>query len=1041
MPVLNQIAHNTAAGPHHKSASEAEAAPDHPAVRLIAFYLPQFHPIPENDAWWGSGFTEWSNVSRAAPRFAGHIQPRLPADLGFYDLRNPEVLRRQAALARRYGIHGFCFHYYWFHGRRLLERPLELLLEHPDIDLPFCINWANENWTRRWDGLDQEILVPQSHDAEDDIAFVRSLVPAMRDPRYIRIDGRPLLMIYRPGLLPDPPATVRRWRAELARAGVGNPYVLMAQGFGDFDPRPHGVDASVEFPPHKVAVGLPNITGQLAMLDPQFQGHVVDYDDVQSRTFALPKPPYRQFHGVCPSWDNEARKPGRGFVMAGSNPVKYARWLETACRGALETERPDERLVFINAWNEWAEGAYLEPDRHYGHAFLAATARVLRGLDQPPGKPVSATPSRIALISHDAHPHGAQFIALSVARTLVQEHDLSLEILLGGSGSLEPQFRAVSRTELVPGNFADPGAWRAVATRLAQSGYTAVISNTVVSAQALPALHEAGLRTILLVHELPSLIRQYRLERAAASIAELADVVVFPSGYVRDRFLEVSGPIRGRVMLMHQAPYASILSGAERDEARRRRRRELGIADHQRIVLGAGYGDVRKGLDLWPLLAKRVLEMFADAVFVWVGRVEPNLHHWLLHDLAACGLTERVRLLGHTDDVASVFAAADLYALTSREDPFPSVVLEAMAYGLPLVVFEGGGGIADTVRAAGGACVSYADVEAMAREIAKLFADPAASEAMGRALLTAARDFRWSDYATKLLDLVAGHGPSVSVIVPNYNYGRYLRLRMQSIWAQTARPLEIIVLDDASTDDSAAVIDALNRESPVPIRVVRNDTNSGAVSWQWARGVELARGDLVWIAEADDVAEPGFLAAVMQPFADPEVVLAYSESRMIDENGTVLAESYADYVRDVDPVLWSRDYCRSGSEEIAKALAIKNTIPNASAAVFSRDALAAVLRDHLEAMAQLRNAADWLCYIHLLKRGKIAFVARSLNNHRRHPGSVTIAAANRRHLDEIGAMQALAASVVRVSPQIAAAARQYHSKIAAQFGLSGEKVE
>ena len=889
--LLEQVTASTSPGPFHERDVGGHPAPANPKVRLIAFYLPQFHPIPENDVWWGTGFTDWTNVTRAIPRFAGHIQPRLPGELGFYDLRDASILRRQAVLARRYGIGGFCFHHYWFGGRRLLERPLDLLLANQDIDLPFCINWANENWTRRWDGLDHEILIAQSHSAEDDEAFARSVVPIIRDSRYIHINGRPLLMIYRPGLLPEPIATIRRWRAELTRAGLGNPFVVMAQGFGTDDPTPFGIDAAVEFPPHKLAV-TPLINGALQVFDPDFCGHVMDYAEIARRAASRPRPPFRLFRGVCPGWDNEPRQPGRGLVMAFSNPAKYGEWLGAACRAALaEADHPDERIVFVNAWNEWAEGAYLEPDRHYGYAYLAETARVLSALAAHGAATARLQvarqgPPRIALVSHDAHLHGAQMVALGVARSLVRDHGGALTILLGGAGDLSPDFAAIAPTEMVAGDFADPAAWHAAARRLASSGVTAVLCNTLVSAKAIGALRDAGLRIVQLVHELPSLIGQYGLESAARDAASHAAAIVFPSAYVRDRFVEVAGEPRGQVILRHQGVSLRQLSENERRQQRAEIRAAWGLGAAQRVVLGVGYGDVRKGLDLWPGLIRRVVSACPDAYFVWAGKVDPTLARWLAHDLGALDVQDRLRFEAPRRDLSGIYAAADVLALTSREDPFPSVVLEAMASRLPVVLFENSGGITELVREAGGSCVPYLDLDGMARELCRLLGDPLAAAAVGAAMHAhVERDLDYRSYTKLLLALAVPTLPSVSVVVPNFNYARYLRRRLESIWAQTFPIHEILLLDDASTDDSEAVIAALVTEFPVPVRVVRNEVNSGSVARQWARGVTLAQGDLVWIAEADDVAEPGFLAATVAAFDDPEIVLSYCESRMIDENG------------------------------------------------------------------------------------------------------------------------------------------------------------
>jgi lipopolysaccharide biosynthesis protein len=394
-----QFTANTQPGPFYADDVAGSPLDAAPILRMIAFYLPQFHRISENDKWWGKGFTEWTNVTKALPRFSGHYQPRLPADLGFYDLANPDTLQRQAVLARRYGIHGFCFHHYWFSGQRILERPLEMLIARPDIDLPFCVNWANENWSRRWDGYDQDVLLAQRHSPEDDIAFARSLEPLFRDPRYIRIQGRPLLMLYRPGILPAAAETVARWREHFTKAGLGDPYVVMAEAFNEGDPSKYGMDAAVGFPPFWAGWALPRLQSTLELFDPKFRGEVVDYEAMASATVAgYHATTAKLFPGVCPSWDNEARKPGRGFCFTGSTPRKYGAWLEAACDMALKAEQPEERLVFINAWNEWAEGAYLEPDRHFGHAYLVETARVLNAL-RIPGR-VASRPAGARSVTH-----------------------------------------------------------------------------------------------------------------------------------------------------------------------------------------------------------------------------------------------------------------------------------------------------------------------------------------------------------------------------------------------------------------------------------------------------------------------------------------------------------------------------------------------------------------------------------------------------------------------------------------------------------------
>lgn len=344
-------------------------------VRAIAFYLPQFHPIPENDAWWGRGFTEWTNVVRARPRFAGHEQPQLPGELGFYDLRVPEVREEQARMARAAGIEGFCYHYYWFGGRRLLERPLDEVSRFGTPDFPFCVCWANENWTRRWDGGDNEVLIEQTHAAHYDEPLMQALFPLFDDKRYIRVDGRPLFVVYRATIVPDVAATTARWREICMANGFPNPYLVAAQSFGLDDPTPLGFDAAVEFPPH--GIGDEDLMDDVEGLDPSFSGGVFDYRKFARRFATRPVSDFTRFRCVIPGWDNTARMKDGGAVLHGSGPAAYEWWLRFAVGSAQRELWGDERLVFINAWNEWGEGCHLEPDDRHGDAFLRVTARVL----------------------------------------------------------------------------------------------------------------------------------------------------------------------------------------------------------------------------------------------------------------------------------------------------------------------------------------------------------------------------------------------------------------------------------------------------------------------------------------------------------------------------------------------------------------------------------------------------------------------------------------------------------------------------------------
>ena len=332
--------------------------------QVLAFYLPQFHHVPENDAWHGRGFTEWSVVARSSPLYPGHRQPDLPGELGFYDLRVPETRYLQARLAREHGITGFLYYHYWFGGRRMLGRPFQEVLESGHPDFPFALCWANESWFRRWQGTVDEMLLEQVFSEEDDVAHIRWLIECFKDPRYIRVDGRPLLAVYRPHFLPDPTRTVDLWRRECAEAGVEPPWLVMFEtGEESDDPARLGFDASAEFVPHH----LPNLIGTKPFrFGPEHSHRMYEYDEVASAYLERPPVDWQRYPCVATAWDNSPRRQtGEALILHGSTPEGYGRWLEEAAIRQSRTAGRDG-IVFVNAWNEWAEGAHLEPDAFWG---------------------------------------------------------------------------------------------------------------------------------------------------------------------------------------------------------------------------------------------------------------------------------------------------------------------------------------------------------------------------------------------------------------------------------------------------------------------------------------------------------------------------------------------------------------------------------------------------------------------------------------------------------------------------------------------------
>lgn len=1005
-------AHGTADGalpPWYYVESSEQYVPLAPPARIdtriktIAFYLPQFHPIPENDRWWGKGFTEWTNVSRGKPQFVGHYQPHLPGELGFYDLRMPEIQRRQIELAKQYGIHGFCFHHYWFGGTRLLRRPFDQFLASPDMDMPFCLCWANENWSRRWDGKEAEILIAQQHSPADDLAFIRDIEPALRDPRYIRIDGRPLLVVYRPSLLPNARETAARWRAYCREAGLGDPFLVSTQAFDRTDPRDFGFDAAMEFAPNNL--GAPDITRHMPLVNREFQGVVYDYQYLVEHAKTVTPPAYELFRSVTPMWDNEARRPGRGAVFANATPARYREALEATCRYTA-AHLPDKPFVFLNAWNEWAEGAHLEPDRRYGYAYLQATADALRRFPSTYRAP-------IVCVSHDAHRHGAQLIVLNVVRALGSAgHDV--ESLLCGDGPLLPEFERVSHVHDVRPSAATPAERRALIHDLHKRGARIALGNTCAVGDTVEDLKQAGFTVVTMVHELPDLIRRHQLEESARKVATCADVVVFPAGAVRDRFLELTGMPGDRARVRPQGLYLRNQYRDRKSVARRELRALLRLDAGSPIVLGAGFADHRKGIDLFVEVGIRMADRLPGVRMVWVGHHEPNAMGQAFARVQAAGREASFLFPGVTPEPDVYFAGADVFLLTSREDPFPSVVLEALDVEVPVVAFDEAGGMPELLRRGCGVLAPFANVDAMAEASLRLLDD-----AMERDRLAAAGrriiddEFDFPSYARFLVGLGTPPRPTVSVVVPNYNYARHLPRRLESILEQTLRPDEIIFLDDASSDDSVAIAERMLTGSGIPFRVLRNETNAGCYP-QWIRGLHEAAGDLVWIAEADDECEPTLLETLVPAFAQPEVVLAYCQSRQIDEHGKEIAPDYLSYTSDIDPDKWRHAYVRDGVDEIRDTLVVKNTIPNVSAVVMRRVDLTPIA----DRLVQLRNAGDWLVYLHVLEGGHLAFVPTALNRHRRHGGSLTIGKGGLNLMRELIVVQRYALERHAITPTV-----------------------
>jgi hypothetical protein len=364
-------------------------------ARLIAFYLPQFHPIPENDEWWGKGFTEWTNVAKAKPLFKGHEQPHLPADLGFYDLRVPEVREAQAALARQHGIHGFCYWHYWFQGRRLLNRPFDEVLASGHPNFPFCLGWANESWSGIWHGSPDRILIEQTYPGKADYEkHFEALLPAFRDARYITVEGKPLFVVYKPMKLPNPLEFTSLWNQLALKAGLeGFFFVGIAHRW---IPREHGFDAVMTPAPATQVRNFPKTTGR--KLTDRVMTRVFRKDTESLIGEWRDKPTVRdyksfvnhtcngsltddEFPVVLPNWDNTPRSGSNGLVLKNCHPKLFGTLLQKALK-QVQSRSPERRIIFLKSWNEWAEGNYLEPDCKHGLTYLQTIKDTLLEFDR-----------------------------------------------------------------------------------------------------------------------------------------------------------------------------------------------------------------------------------------------------------------------------------------------------------------------------------------------------------------------------------------------------------------------------------------------------------------------------------------------------------------------------------------------------------------------------------------------------------------------------------------------------------------------------------
>lgn len=362
-------------------------------IKPIALYLPQFHPIPENDKWWGKGFTEWTNVTKGRPRFEGHYQPHQPKDLGYYDLRLEESRLAQEALAKEYGLHGFCYYHYWFNGKLILNEPLDRKLKNDKEDLPFMLCWANENWTRSWDGSENEILLKQHYSEEDDRQHIKYLISKFKDKRYIKVNGKPFFIFYKPDLFPNMSKTLEIFREEAKKENL-ELYLGCFERWIGWEKKQMedvGFDAVIEFQP--LSKSMQTFKSQNVVVKPNLKEKITEklrknfiskknkkeqnnadliIDYKKFIDFDIQNANPNVYPGVCPMWDNSSRRIGHSaFILKNSTPEYFKYWYRQKTKDE-NFKGLEDKFIFINAWNEWAEGNHLEPCEKWEKSYLKA---------------------------------------------------------------------------------------------------------------------------------------------------------------------------------------------------------------------------------------------------------------------------------------------------------------------------------------------------------------------------------------------------------------------------------------------------------------------------------------------------------------------------------------------------------------------------------------------------------------------------------------------------------------------------------------------
>jgi hypothetical protein len=1011
-------------------ASTVRTQPPRSDVKNFAFYLPQFHEIKENNEWWGPGFTEWTNVKKSIPFFEGHYQPHVPLGDDYYDLSDVQTMEKQAKLAKLFGIDAFVMYYYWFDGRKLLDRPFNHLLNNPELNFPYLICWANESWTRRWDGKSEEILIEQKYEGTFAYDFIEDASKHFSNPNYQKINGRPVLLIYRPEEIPNLKEVTLEWRDTVKSLGFEGLYLISVNSFTNIDSYEFGFDASVNFAPNNMGLTPSKIRN--------FKGNLFEYNDLvafnQDRSSTNPV-----FSCVTPSWDNTARRGKEGTVFLGSTPFKFRNWLmQETRRMKNKFEKYDERVIFINAWNEWAEGSHLEPDEKYGYQWLHAVAdckeeiywenfyskKMAQELNDTQDYIFKnqelevQTYSKLILVLHNLHRNGAQINGLNMLREF-KGKGIQVEVIALSGGPLLGDFESLLLRDLIIIDKLPPEKIEIQIASLKSRGYDRAIINSVASGGIAGILSKYEIDIVSLVHEFPETIKEYQLEESAKKVALNSKIVVFPSEYVKDQFSYIA-KVKNRTIVLPQGLYNLESQSVWPEWQATKLMQELNWDAKNPIVTGIGYGDMRKGFDIFC----RVAEVSSHLNFLWVGDInlgEPEIEKVIKKP------PKNLRLVKFQEKISKYLQISDLLLVTSRKDPFPSTVLESLGRGIPVITLSGCTGMEELIKNLDLPVVSSHDPFTISETIHETISKENSLKRETRSVFVR-EQMNFRSYCLKLLSMHNLDQKTVTAIVPSYNYENYLIARLNQIENQKYTVDQIIFFDDASTDASFAKGCDFLWLSKSKVIVEKNLSNSGSPFSNWPNLIRKSDSDYTWIAETDDIASIHFLSSLVSKEAE-FAGLIYCNSAQVDGEGEILASDFSQYLERIKRRNYKNSYFIEGEKEIIDCLSIQNTIPNISAVLFRTSLLKKKLEYFIVSSKNLKTAADWYLYIQILEETSIHYSCLTLNAQRRHNTSV-IAYSNKDIIvSEILQIQKLVASRYQLSPDIIEAGKKFIDSI------------